>query len=307
MLLRRFTDFILRGRLQAMGTAFALAFIPVVGSISILIAALVTLRKSAYEGALVFVVASIPLLIQYAVIPSESQTDTLVYMMAIMMISNLLTWFLAVLLRQYSSWNLVLEITILIGMIIVGLVHILYPDIQAWWVKQFTAYFNKTLNVVDTLKSGASPQEFEAELIASAKYYATGFAVVSVLFNVLLQLFVARWWQGVIFNPGALSKELKQIRLSHVAAILFVIILFLSYFKNNIALDTVPLLYSLFCIAGLSLIHYMLSFTKTAWLWLLVVYGGIVWLFPFSIMIIAVGAFFDSWLDFRKRIHIRLN
>ena len=89
MFLRRFTDFVLQNRLQAMATAFITAFIPVIGSISILIAALVTLRKGAYEGALVAVAATLPYIISYfTAIPAADQVQMAVAMLAILIVSN---------------------------------------------------------------------------------------------------------------------------------------------------------------------------------------------------------------------------
>jgi hypothetical protein len=307
MLLRRFTDFILQGRFQAMGTAFVLAFIPVIGTVSILIAALVTLRKNIVEGGLVFVAASLPLLIQYIAVPAENQNEMLLYIIVIMLMTNVLTWFFAVLLRLYGSWNPIMEASILIGFLAIGLIHILYPDIQDWWVKQFSAYFGKTLEVVDSLRSESAQQDLRLELMTVAKRYATGFAAASILINVLLQLAIARWWQATIFNPGGLPKELQQIRLGYAAAGLFVVMLLLSYFKNSLALDMMPLLYVIFALVGLSFLHYAVSFTKVSWLWITLVYMGIIGLFPFSLMVVAVIGLFDIGLNFRNRINIRLN
>src|SRR5438445_7459400 len=114
MLLRRFTDFVLRSRLHAMGAAFALSLVPLFGaSIGILIAAFVTLRKGAFEGTLVLCAVMAPYLLSYAMSESESQSQLLLIATATVIAINILTWLLAVVLRRYSNWNIVIEVSVL--------------------------------------------------------------------------------------------------------------------------------------------------------------------------------------------------
>ena len=56
-----------------------------------------------------------------------------------------------------------------------------------------------------------------------------------------------------IYNPGSLRKELHRIRLSQLAGLLFLISMVFSYLGNSVVLDIMPVLYMLFCAAGLSL------------------------------------------------------
>lgn len=300
-ILRRCTDFVLQNRLQAMGVAFIISYIPLLGSVAILIAGLVTLRKGAFEGLLVVIAATLPYLLKYytgfggGVIESEIAVIGLV----LSLVSNMLVWVFAIVLRRYNNWNTVLEYAVLLGLVVIGLVHILYPDIQAWWATQLTRYFDKTTAMVSGLN--ATSADAQSDVINLIKGYATGFVVVSLLFNVLLQLVLARWWQAVIFNPGGLRKELYQIRLSRVMGGLFIVGFALSWIGNDIVMDMMPLLYSIFCAAGLSFAHYYFSTKKNVWVWLLILYLLLIWLFPLSIVIIAFIALFDVWVDLRKR------
>lgn len=308
MFLRRFTDYVLQGRLQAIATAFIIAFIPVIGSISILIAALVTLRKGAFEGAVVAIAATLPYVISYFIaIPPQGQEQMALEMLMILIASNILTWFFAILLYRFNNWNLTLELGALIGIGIVLAVHLFYPDIQAWWVTQLNAYFMKVTNAVDKASFETGPlklNEVQLRAINAMKHFATGFLVVSIILNALLQLVMARWWQAVIFNPGGLRKELYQIHFSHVAGAIFVIGLALSMAGSEVALDAMPIIYAIFCIAGLSLIHQFIATTKNGWLWLIIIYSGVIWLFPVSIVLIAIVALLDTGLNFRKRFNL---
>lgn len=310
-ILRRFTDFVLQGRIQACATAFVLAYIPLVGSISILIAGLVTLRRGALEGALVFLAATLPYLLSYYSAPSSTATQVGLALVAVVIVtaSSFLMWLFALILKRYSSWGFILDLALLLGVAVIGIIHLLYPDVQNWWGEQFTSYFNKTAALMNDMqtRTEAIPAEVQVKMINALKVYATGLIVFSIMFNALMQLLISRWWQAVVFNPGALRKELLRIRLSYVAGILFLIFYPLSSFGVATAIDIMPVVYLVFGIAGLSVSHYFLA-KKTKWLGVISLYAGsigIMILFPGGLglvaLILSVIALFDIGMNFRKR------
>jgi hypothetical protein len=133
MLFKRFTDYILQSRLHAMGTAFIFAFIPLLGSISILIAALVTLRRGALEGFYILVASCLPLFISVYFAPdagNAADTITNTEIIMVMVASNIATWLFAILLRKYASWNWLLQLAAFLCIVIVIGVHLANPDIQ---------------------------------------------------------------------------------------------------------------------------------------------------------------------------------
>ena len=304
MLLRRFTDFILQSHLQAMGVAFLLSFIPLVGgSLSILIAALVTLRKGAFAGTLVLCAAIVPYLLSYAYSASE-QTQVMLIATTIIITINILTWLYALLLRRYNNWSLVIEIAALSGIIAVGVIYFIYPDVQNWWLAELAKYTNKMMEQA-AADGAALPEEMQAGITASVqefKRYATGILVVSILFNAVFQLILARWWQAIVFNPGGLRKELHQIRLSSLAVVVFIVVAGLAYAGQAFSLDILPIVVTAFCAGGLSLIHNLLMSNTAGWFWLTLVYLGVMFLSWMGIVVIAMAGVLDSLLDFRKRL-----
>lgn len=304
-ILRRFTDFILRGRTQAMGVAFVLAYIPYLGSISILVAGLVTLRRGALDGFLTFFAATLPYVLHFlmAHTAADALTEFANVAMIALIVSNGLMWLYAVMLRRYSNWGFVLDLSAVLGIVFVLVIHLINPDIQQWWADQLTDYFKKTTEMVTNLNQDkvTALTEAQAQVVLALKGYATGLLVSSVILNVLLQLGIARWWQAVMFNPGGLRPELYQIRLSHAVGVIFIIVCGLSYWLGGTLSDMVPVLYGLFCVAGLSLIHNLLSRVKGGWFWIGLVYLLTIVLFPMSLGIISVLALIDIWSNFRKR------
>lgn len=301
--LRKVTDFLLHSRLQAMSAAFVLAYIPLIGSVSILITALVTLRKGAWEGFWVLIAATVPYILSYYA--SGFSGNIAFIAMIIIVVSNCLVWLLAVLLMKGYTWSLLLEYSLLSGIIFIALLHLFYPEIRNWWGNELNEYFKKSSSFINNLKSDdkiANDVSVKmAASIDSLKGYASGLVVVSVLFNAFFQLLIARWWQAIIFNPGGLHKELYVIRMSCIVGLLFIVIVAWACFKGETAIDMLPILLATFAIAGFSLLHAFLAKAKFGWLWLTAVYIGFVLLFPISLGVISILAFLDVWMDFRKR------
>lgn len=306
MLLRRFTDFVLRSRLHAMGAAFALSLVPLFGaSIGILVAAFVTLRKGALDGTFVLCATIVPYLLNY-MLSSESMQSQAVMIATVTIIAiNILTWLLALILRRYSNWSLVIEVSMLTGIVLICLIHLVFPEIQIWWTKQLTAYFNKTASMLEQFKpeGAASSEEMQTSIVASVKHYITGFVIASIIINAFLQLIIARWWQAIIFNPGGLRKELYQIRLSYISAAVFIAVLGLAYMGNTFGLDMMPVMITAFCAAGLSLIHCRLAINKAGWFWLMLVYLGIIFIFPMGIVLVAIMGLLDSLFNMRQQFN----
>lgn len=300
-ILRRVTDFILQGRSQAMGVAFVCAYIPLLGSISILIAGLVTLRKGVLEGFLVLCAAIIPLIINYyaASVPAE-QLKLAQVTIGLVIVSNILVWLYAGLLRQYANWNLLLEVSLFVAVVLIGIAHLIYPNLAEWWGTQLTAYFTRAAAIASGLPN--PDIKTQLQVVNIIKHYATGLMLTSLILNGLLQVGLARWWQAAMFNPGGLRKELYSLRLSNIVGILFILVLVASFWSNAIVLDIKPVFYALFSVAGFSLLHWWLATKRYGWVGLLIAYIAAILLFPESLMIIAILALLDVLLDLRKRL-----
>ena len=329
---RSFTQFILHGRLRAIGAALAITLIPVIGpTLSIIIVGMITLRQGALEGFWVLVAATLPCFFE---LPLMSSPEAL-WIVGIVAVSNCLTWALAVLLYRYDNWNLVLEVTALIGIMLITTAHVIKPDLEPWWEKQLNTHItqifpdagsgavastakvgDKTPAVVE--KNEASQEVREGDLepeilsfISAVKPYVTGLLTAGLLFNVLLQLFVSRWWQLSLTDPKRLPRELHQIHLTSMAGLVFLVALILSYLKIVLAQDLLPVLYLTFGITGLSLVHYAAAkFKGLTWLCLIVFYIVLIgsWMaykLPLVFQLVALAALLDVWFDWRGRLDKR--
>lgn len=310
MWFKRFTEYLLRHRFLTIAVAFLSTFIPVLGIVGILIAALVTLCKGIIEGAIVTIAATLPYIISFyfSINPGETFPSMVWIAIGIAVISNLLTWVFAVMLRSQASWSLILQMAALLGVLVVSVIHLAVPDVADWWGRELQSFYAQSQALGGLLKSSGISAEKQIETITITKQYITGLITVIILFNAVLQLLVARWWQTLAFKPGSLHKELQNIRLSQLAGVLFFASLILAYFGNKVVLDVMPIVYLLFGGAGLSLCHFVLKRMNaaTAWFWLGMLYVLLFFSLIFAqlmvVIFIALFAFADIWIDFRKRL-----
>lgn len=306
MWLQKLTSYLLAHRLQTIFLTFAITFIPVIGIFGILIAAFVTLRRSIIEGGILTIAATLPYILTFYLPSSSQNTIPLVIWAAVgvAVLSNLLTWIFAVMLRRGASLSLILQIAALIGVLVISVIHLIYPNVSDWWGGQLQSYYAHAQAMKDMLKAAPSiPKDTQLETINITKQYATGLMAAAILFNAVIQLIVARWWQVTVSNPGTLRLELHYIRLSQLAGLLFLISLIFSYLGNSVVVDIMPILCILFGAAGLSLIHFLFALmsSSTAWFWLLIFYLAVIFLLPTSMILVSLLALVDVFADLRKR------
>jgi len=314
MKLQRFTEYLLANRLRAVLLLAVFSLIPVVGMLGVLFAGFVTLRKGAVEGAMMTVAATLPIVIKFLLMTAghDSPLSPMVLWTAIsfLVICNTLTWLLAVLLYRQMTWSAILQLAALVGVLVISVVHLAYPDVADWWGTQLTQLTASASESAASALSGVMqdsaklPSEAQIEAINEAKNYASGMIVMFLLLNAVMQLIVARWWQAVLYAPGMLRRELHHIRLSNLAGVLFLLSQVLAWQSNSVVLDILPILYLLFVCAGLSVIHYFLGLmvSPTRWFWVVLLYVMIYYTMPASMMLISLVALMDIWFDLRKRL-----
>lgn len=160
----------------------------------------------------------------------------------------LLLGFISYLLREFSSWSVVLQAVGVIGAFMIIGIYILYPDVDAWWLERLQAMFTT-----------AELEQAEESLAIYAKY-ATGIQVMSLSFSALFNLFLARYWQAIIYNKKAkVRQECMQIQISGVSVIFILFLTACTLLQFPWALDAliVSLVPAFF--AGVALFHMLVD------------------------------------------------
>jgi len=331
MRLQRITNYLLRHRWQAMILTFLITYIPVLGMASILIAGLFTLCVGALEGALFTLVATLPYALVFLSAKQEAIPVVIWATVILTVIGNVLTWVFAVLLRRHYSWSLILQIAALLGVLVISVIHLIYPGVADWWANQLTTFYNQSTHVAGMTTTAVgleSTGDNQLESINVIKSFATGIVTAFVLLSAIVQVILSRWWQVTVVNHGRLGKELLFVHLTRLAGILFIISIIFYYLENSVVLDILPVLCLLFGAAGLSLVHYLCGLMEPSKgrFWLSILYVSLMYslimmammplfaalnmMLPVVIAVLILTAsifvfvslgLLDVWLNLRKR------
>jgi hypothetical protein len=287
--LHRSASYVMRGRQQAIIIGLLFTILPLLGWVSNVIIALVTLRKGAKEGAIVLLWVILPVV----VVASLGNPWIALYNIVG---GSLFGYLLACILGQTQSWQRVLEVSLFLGLIAVLLIHLFIPDVNGWWVKQLSHYallikeqFNFTINT---------------ERLQFFTKFASGFQVAFLTLGVLTNLVLARGLQSMLYNPGQLRPELETVRLSKWDALVLLGIVIASLQKFALAQDAMPIALMVFILAGLSVMHAMIRCLKNNFskAWFLLFYGLLVVFFPYVAALLVLIALVDSCFNLRLRV-----
>ena len=235
-MLHRFASYVMRGRRQAVIVGLLFTILPLFGWMSNVIVSLVTLRKGAKEGAIVLLWVILPAVVVAGL------GNRLIILYGIIG-GSLFTYVLALVLRQTQSWKAVLTASLLLGLLAVLLVHAWIPNITEVWINQFNHYAVLIKNQFDITVNTARLQLFSK--------FATGFQVAFITLSVLINLILARGFQSMLYNPGQLRPELKNVRLSLWEVLVFLLIGISSFFGVAMAQDALPVIGLIFVLAGI--------------------------------------------------------
>jgi hypothetical protein len=281
--LRALAELIMRGRAQACAVALFGWLLPFVSPATV---GLVTLRKDSSEGLIVTLWAILPWLALYL----TSQISPLIVMIPLAALVVIAV--IANVLRITASWQWTLVATGLVSVlaaISIGFIASADVDQVVVLAAEFVAE-----KVAQTEMSGELEQAINRTYVLGLIAWSTGLASV-------IALFISRWWQSLLFNPGGFQKEFHEFRLDWlVAAVLFAfviagMVLPIAY-GPWIGLISLPLL-----IVGVAIVHSGVKTIGMGTHWLGLMYFGLLFIPNISTVLIGLGLV-DSILNLRSRL-----
>jgi hypothetical protein len=133
----------------------------------------------------------------------------------------------------------------------------------------------------------------------------TGMLVAALVLGLTLSLFLARWWQAALYNPGGFRREFHGLRLGRNFALVTLGTLALSMMASGwlaeVGANALIVLVAAYLLHGLGLLHGIVAAKGIHVGWLITVYA-LTLILPQSTLLLAVAAFADSWVDIRARI-----
>jgi hypothetical protein len=282
----------MRGRLQAMMVASFLALIslkfPPISVLSSATVALVTLRRGALEGIYVLLFSSITAgLLGYFVI------DNYQFVLLYGMVLWLPVWLISIVLREGRQLSLAVEIAILIGVIGVVGYYFYNSEPSLMWEK-----------VLLQMVPENAPVESIQHTVDVLSHYMTGVVAAGSVFGLLFGLFLGRWWQSVLYNPGGFKQEFlslnthPRLALGSVAVIILAIVS--SGVVSEVAWNVTILLFVLYTFIGTAVMHTVFAVMKLGKYLVPMLYITL-FLIPHALLPVALIGLSDAWLNIRKK------
>lgn len=295
----------MRGRSSAVlvaATAAALFWLfPPFLIVSGAVVALVTLRRGPAEGALLVALAGLG-----ATVLTTLAVGAPWPMLQILGVCWLPLWILALVLRATVSLARTLQVAA--GLSLAGVMGFygVLGDPAAWWEGILDRWEQDLAALVASGPAvDRSTLDQILELLKSWAPFMPGQMVSAALLFVLLSLFLGRWWQALLFNPGGFRPEFHELRLGRPLAVLM-----LALFGAALATGWMPLtngvlvLGTLYTLQGVALAHALIFKLQLSSAWLLLFYLLLVPLLSQLVMALGIA---DAWADFRGRVRPRLD
>ncbi len=298
--MRILADFAMQGRWRAVIAAAGLGafgiFIPPIAILSAAVVALVALRLGIGQA---LFVAGFAALILGALVFAMMGGSPLIGMMA-----GLAQWLpvaaMGEVLRQSVSWRVTLSMAALVAGALVLLVRLLVPDLEALWVvagQEMLAPF------VDG--DGPGMEDVEAALTAIAPFL-TGMLAGIFLLSMALSLLIARYWQALLYNPGAFGTEFRALQMGRNLAIAVVALALLGQLADvPLALELAFILGVLFFLQGLAVMHALTHGQGMSSFWLVGMYVLLVLALPQMFLLITALGAIDGVARLRERFPAR--
>ena len=291
--------YIMRGRMQAMMVASSLALLslllPPVSIVSSAAVALVTLRRGGTEGLYVLVCACLS-----AAVLGFFLFGSFQFALLYGLVLWLPIWLISCVLREGKHLSVAVEIAVLLGVVGVIGFYLYVEDPALLW--------NAILNqmVQPMIASGSDvPVDEVRQSVQVFSHYMTGGIAAGTVYGLLFGLFLARWWQSALYNPGGFREEFMSLRVHPKVAIGSILIAAVAWLMSGIVSEicwNITILFVvLYTFVGAAILHAVFSSMKTRRFMVPFMYITLV-LVPHMIAVVVIVGILDVWLDLRTKI-----
>ncbi len=287
--------FILKGQSQAALVAATMAIlgmlVPPAAWLSAAAIVLVTLVNGPQRGLITTGLALLGTAVFSYLIFSAPQIAVIFVLLA-----WLPAWLVAMLLRQTVSLAFSLQVLGAMTLLAVVMIYALYPNFGELW--------REPLDLMVAQLAQQSEEFSLQELKQTEEWlieFLPGLFASSLMFGTMLSLFIGRWWQAVFYNPGGFAEEFQSLNLGKTSAVIALALMLMAAVIDNVftfALATV--VFVLYFIQGLSLLHAVVKKRQVSASWLFVFYM-VMFFIPHLVLLMVFAGITDPWLDIRQR------
>ncbi len=288
--------YIMRGRMQAGLVAAVLAvlslLLPPMSYLSGAAVALFTLRNGSSQGLQVSFIAAVSVGLLAAFMPAGSPMFGLVFMLVLW----LPVLALAASLRRSVSLSHCISLATLFGVMLILGMYASVGDPTSWWAGHLEEFMQEALQG----QEGEQVEQLFA-LIPDVARLMTGVLAAALCLSLLGSLFIARWWQAVLYNPGGFGNEFQELRLGKPLSIATAVLALLSGVMDRAIVDNLIILAAaMLMLQGLAVLHGLVAKTRAHVGWLIGIYVLLVIAMLQTVLTLALVGFADAWFDFRR-------
>lgn len=302
--------FILRGRMQAVLVAVVTAVmslvLPPFSYISGATMAIVTLRNGVREGLFIVVAAAVVMAV-LGLLSSMNGGLVKSFVTTLVLAAWLPVVLCALVLRITRSLAMAVLAASMIVLIAMSGFYLAVDDVAAWWQQVLSLVVQPML---ESSQAGLTSSEAE-KIVVSMAGIMTGLLAASMLYSIILNLFLARWWQSLLFNPNGFRAEFHALHLDGRSGLLLLLVVGLSMFTTGTLADYANnllwIFLAIYSLQGLALLHAVSAALGLHKGWIIGLYAMMMLMLPLIVQIIMVLSALgltDSVVDFRRRFRL---
>lgn len=291
--LRSWTEAVLQRPLYAAGFALLCTVIPFAEWVAWAVLVLTTLRYGLRYSASVLSAIAVGVVLFVGVLNGMMGMAVIHVVLLVIPI-----WIFSLVLRYSVSLNYTLQmmaLAILLVILLVGYAGYNNPLVISDYLLQRMQDITATV-----------PMDVQQNIRAFAEFFVL-YWPTSLFITYMFALFLGRWWQAALDNPGGFKREFHALRMHYSVGGAALVLMLLSFWQpDNVSLLAACILAAtLLSIAALGLIHCWVE-TKQWSNWFLVgIYVGGFFLSVFIVPLMVVLAAVDSAADLRKYLNKR--
>ena len=284
-------NYIMRGRLQAVAVITLLALVsfilsPFAYQLSGVPVGLITLRRGAVIGFQILIgcLFAMGLFVLLAQIPPQ-------ICLAFAVVIWLPVWLCSTALRSTGSQGIMVLVAGVIGIGFIVVMTMVTDNAAAWWQHWLDTWIEITLPADLGFRYR---QTLEPVMQLLNAMIAAGLVT-----SLVLTMFIARWWQSGLFNPGGFGEEFRALRLPRMLLVFAAPALLLMMTSteplHSMLRDILIITVFLYLFHGIAMVHRFVKKGNLSAAWL---FGMYVVLFsvPQSVLFLACLGIADSLL-----------
>jgi hypothetical protein len=200
----------------------------------------------------------------------------------------------AAVLRKTANLALALPVIAAGALGVIGWIYLNSPDPVAKWKEVL-------LLVWQNLGLETDPAQLRQQADTWAPLM-TGIVAVAFLYTLSVCLFIGRWWQALLYNPGGFAQEFRGLRFGQAGTLLVAAVCLLTWWlESEFWLAVALVLAAVYALQGLAVVHRSVDGRKGGTAWLFVCYS-VIFLLPYAAkLFICLLGLVDAWVDFRRR------